>query len=881
MQVEMGKKVVIIGAGLGGLFTGAILAKEGLEVTVVEKNQTVGGGLQSFVRFGEVFDTGMHVIAGMGNDGSIRKICRYLGIADSIRIKDVDRNCIDRLYFSEDKKYYDIACGREEYVDTLSRYFPHQRDNLKRYVDAMFRITDELDLFRLRRRTLQMKMHSEEFMLSASDFIAKYICDEKLRSVVAYMNPMYSGRYDSTPAFVHAIISVLYIKGPSRFEGGSHHFADALAKVITDNGGTIVTSDGVKTILTAGGMVSKIRTQKGLELEADYYISDIHPCALIKLLDDEKALPKAYRTRLESIPNSYSAFTLNIKLKPGTFRYFNHTAYYMIKYAEIWNFGNDDNGWPRGFLFMTPPNQNQGEFATKVIITAPMPWHYVSRWEDTTVGRRGAGYEAWKEECKEKLICQIEEIYPDFRNCIDKINTASPLTIRDYFGAKEGGMCGFSKDCRNIVLSQVPVVTKIKNLLLTGQNCNLHGFCGVPLTAITTSEVILGLNHVIDKINMMDFDDIRPYSEEEIPAAMQRIAQSESFGMLAGFVFPDRDVEEVRTEVAGYKTVRDFQLGVMYWANKQILKRSTTDFSFGGIENISKDKNYLYISNHRDIMLDASLLQNVLTDNGLDTCEITFGANLMQGQLVIDIGKSNKMFRVERPSANIKEFYKSSAHLSDYIRTVLTAKKQSVWIAQRNGRTKDGIDRTDQGIIKMFGMSGRGMNQADSLAELNIAPIAISYEWETCDYLKALELYLRQKGPYTKKPGEDLNSIITGIVQPKGRVHIEFCKSLTADELNAVASSCAPKEFNKRVAELIDSRICAAYHLSENNFIAHDMLNSADEYADKYDAVQKEAFVRHLEGLSQYVDGNDMDEMRRIFLGIYANPVDSKNLYRK
>lgn len=107
----MGKKVVIIGAGLGGLFTGAILAKEGLEVTVVEKNQTVGGGLQSFVRFGEVFDTGMHVIAGMGNDGSIRKICRYLGIADSIRIKDVDRNCIDRLYFSEDKKYYDIACG--------------------------------------------------------------------------------------------------------------------------------------------------------------------------------------------------------------------------------------------------------------------------------------------------------------------------------------------------------------------------------------------------------------------------------------------------------------------------------------------------------------------------------------------------------------------------------------------------------------------------------------------------------------------------------------------------------------------------------------------------------------------------------------------------
>ena len=177
----------------------------------------------------------------------------------------------------------------------------------------------------------------------------------------------------------------------------------------------------------------------------------------------------------------------------------------------------------------------------------------------------------------------------------------------------------------------------------------------------------------------------------------------------------------------------------------------------------------MYLSNHRDIMLDASLLQNALLMNGFDTTEITFGANLMQGQLVIDIGKSNKMFRVERPGGSIREFYKASMHLSEYIRHTIVEKKQSVWIAQRNGRTKDGKDRTDQGIINMFRMSSEG--KSTSLSQLNLLPVSVSYEWEPCDILKTLELYAKRQGPYLKKPGEDLNSILTGILQPKGRVH--------------------------------------------------------------------------------------------------------------
>ncbi|MBP5478080.1 MAG: 1-acyl-sn-glycerol-3-phosphate acyltransferase [Bacteroidaceae bacterium] len=378
---------------------------------------------------------------------------------------------------------------------------------------------------------------------------------------------------------------------------------------------------------------------------------------------------------------------------------------------------------------------------------------------------------------------------------------------------------------------------------------------------------------------MNKFDDIRPYTDEEIPDAMQRIVASTSFPLVASYVFPERTLDDVRKELLTYKTIRDFQMGVMYWANKQIMKRSISDFTYGGLEQLSTDTNYLYVSNHRDIMLDASLMQNVLTDNGFDTCEITFGANLMQGQMVIDVGKSNKMFRVERPGGSVKEFYKASLHLSDYIRTVITEKKQSVWIAQRNGRTKDGIDRTDQGIIKMFGMS-RTDDKVKSLAQLNIVPVAVSYEWESCDILKTIELYERRQGPYIKKPGEDLNSILTGITQPKGRVHIEFCKPITEDELKQLGE-CTSCEFNKNVAELIDRRICSAYRLTPNNYIAHDMLYGTSEYANMYSQEQKAEFIAYMKQLEKYEMDCDVEALVNIFLDIYSNPVDSKKHFVK
>ncbi len=369
------------------------------------------------------------------------------------------------------------------------------------------------------------------------------------------------------------------------------------------------------------------------------------------------------------------------------------------------------------------------------------------------------------------------------------------------------------------------------------------------------------------------FDDIRPYYEEEIPAAMQRIAHSDAFPLLASFVFPDMPLAEVRKKVESFQTTHDFQHGVMYFVNEQIIQRSITEFSCSGLERLNPDKNYLFVSNHRDIMLDASLLQNHLVDGGFETTEITFGANLMVSPLVVDIGKSNKMFKVERPGGSIKDFYRSSLHLSEYIRYAITEKHESVWIAQRNGRTKDGIDATDQGIIKMFCMS-EPHDKIHALAELNIVPVAVSYEWESCDILKALELYESQYTRYTKKPGEDLNSILTGILEPKGRVHFELCKPISVPELSAFESQ-TNNEYHKSVAKLLDRRINAAYRLYPNNYIAHDLLYGNEKYKTMYTQEQYDAFQERLTLLDRY-DTCDLERLKEIFIGIYAHPVDNQ-----
>ena len=373
-------------------------------------------------------------------------------------------------------------------------------------------------------------------------------------------------------------------------------------------------------------------------------------------------------------------------------------------------------------------------------------------------------------------------------------------------------------------------------------------------------------------MNTSEFDDIRPYYDAEISSAMSRIARSDVFPVLASWIFPGRDLEDVRRMVLSFKTIKEFQFGVVIPVNRQIIERSITELTFRGFEKLNPDMQYLFVSNHRDIMLDASLLQYLFAQRERDTTEITFGANLMTKGLITDIGKSNKMFRVER-GGKLKDFYMSSRHLSDYIRYTLTDKKQSVWIAQRNGRTKDGDDHTDQGIIKMFCMSCPE-DKIKALSDLHIVPVSISYEWESCDVMKAIELYESRLEKYIKKPGEDLTSILTGIIQHKGRVNFTLGDEVTEDDLIQY-DSCTNNDYHRLVAQLLDERINGAYKLYPNNYVAHDIRHGQTRFAAYYTPSDKMKFMKYMECLNDY-DVDDIDILKDLFLGIYANPVSNK-----
>lgn len=497
----MNDSILIIGGGIGGLFTGAFLAKNGCKVTVLEKNAIIGGGLQCFRRKGKIFDTGMHVMGGFEEGGTLTRICRYLGILDRLNIHHIDPQCMDEIRFNNTGDIYRIPSGRDKFVAYLSGLFPGDADGIKSYVDELYGIAAEVPLFSLNESPEGIIAHTERFTLAADLLIADHVANPRLREILAYLNPLYGGVKGHTPAYIHALINVLYIDGASRFVGGSQQLADALADVIRNGGGDVISNAEVTAIGVEDRKVTEVHVQSGEVYTADRYISAVHPVELLRLLPEGTFL-RGVTKRLNEIPNSNSAFSLFLDLKPGAVPYIGHTCYYMDDYGVMWNNEDyDGDDWPKGFMYMTPPDLNQGEYATRMLVHCIMDYDLVRKWEDTAVGHRGEEYEAWKQSHVDMVMKKLENIFPGITSNCENIYAASPLTVRDYYHTKEGAIFGYRKDCENIMLSQIPVYTKLSNLLLTGQNVNLHGICGVPLTAINTAEAILGNNFLIREIN--------------------------------------------------------------------------------------------------------------------------------------------------------------------------------------------------------------------------------------------------------------------------------------------------------------------------------------------------------------------------------------------
>ena len=496
------KTIAVIGGGLGGLVSGALLAKEGYQVTVLEKNAIIGGGLQCFKRKGVSFPTGMHVFGGFGEEGQLRKLFTYLGIMDRLSIRAMDEDGCDVITVLEDGATYKMPKGRERYIQYLSERFPEEKEGINQYIEKIYKLSKEENLFYLREQPPQAFMSvSDDAIVPFDELMDRYISDPKLKGMLAYMNPLFGGVAGTTPAFMSALLNILHIGGTYQFVGGSQQMAELLKEVIEDAGGKVLSSEEVVKIEVENHEVQGIITKKGNIYRADGYVSDVHPDVLLRLVGD-KAFPVAFTKRLRLVQETCSSFKVYVKFKEKTFPYLNHTNYCLKRYDAKFDLKTlREQDWPAGVMYYTPAVKEQGEFADTMVVIGEMDYEWVRPWEDTKTGCRGSSYELWKQKMTDRVLDFMEQRHPGFRDSIDFVMASSPLTIRDFYGNKEGSNYGFQKDSHDIMLSQMFVMTKVKKLFLTGQNVNIHGLCGVSLTAIQTAEAFVGQNVIVRKIN--------------------------------------------------------------------------------------------------------------------------------------------------------------------------------------------------------------------------------------------------------------------------------------------------------------------------------------------------------------------------------------------
>lgn len=372
---------------------------------------------------------------------------------------------------------------------------------------------------------------------------------------------------------------------------------------------------------------------------------------------------------------------------------------------------------------------------------------------------------------------------------------------------------------------------------------------------------------------MTNYDDIRFYNDKEVQAALREYVKHPMIKALLQFTFPDVSFEKIEEKVLECRTIRDFQTKIIYQTVQKVLERSSEGLSYSGFENLKSDEAYLYISNHRDIVLDTSLLNCVLYESDLIMTASAIGDNLVKKPFLLALGKLNRNFLVKR-NLSPREMLKSSQKLSEYIRMLLLEEKRSVWMAQREGRTKDGNDHTQQGVLKMLAMARGEDSVSEYLAKLKIVPVSISYEFDPTDVLKMPEILAkRMETIYIKSANEDFKSILRGALGSKGRIHISAGQPISLEKYKELESpSGAVNEQLQNLTSYIDSRIQKNYKLWPANYIACDLLNSSELFADHYSTKEKRQFERRL---TRRIDVKNALEVNSYLL-MYANPVLNK-----
>jgi hypothetical protein len=373
-----------------------------------------------------------------------------------------------------------------------------------------------------------------------------------------------------------------------------------------------------------------------------------------------------------------------------------------------------------------------------------------------------------------------------------------------------------------------------------------------------------------------EFDDIRPYYDEEVVSVIERLLENPLFKKGVQFMLPEMDWEELCSLMRTFTTKQNFQHGLIKELVYKTVSKTASGIECKGFENISPQATYTYISNHRDIILDASILSSMLGLNGHDTVEIAIGDNLLLNPWIEDLVRLNKSFIVKR-GVSFREQLEASKHLSRYIHFAIKEKKESVWIAQREGRAKNSDDRTQESLLKMLAM-GSDNGFLKSIEELNIAPVSFSYEYDPCDYLKAKEFQQKRDNPEFKKSAEDdLISMETGLLGYKGNIHIQFGHPINS-QLSSIDSNLDKNESVARVAALIDKEIFLNYQFYPVNYIAYDRLWGKDFFSESYTSDNINAFDTYLQQQLDKIDLPDKDIpfLTEKMLEMYAYPVKNQ-----
>lgn len=368
------------------------------------------------------------------------------------------------------------------------------------------------------------------------------------------------------------------------------------------------------------------------------------------------------------------------------------------------------------------------------------------------------------------------------------------------------------------------------------------------------------------------YDNIRPFEPNELPKVYERLLANEQFKSVIGYVMPETPFDAIAKKMLSCKTNLDFQLAFCYSFIKKLLEKASRGCSFD-CSNISNKQCYTFLSNHRDIVLDSAILDVLLVDAGFSsTCEIAIGDNLLSLPWVKDLVRVNKSFIVER-GLPMRQMLEASRRLSEYMHLVIEKKPDSIWIAQREGRAKDSDDHTQEAILKMMTMAGEG-NMVERLRSMHIVPLAISYEYDPCDYLKARELQLRRdiKG-WQKQPGDDILSMKVGIMGYKGRIHYH-CAPCIDEWLSSLPEDISKTELYPTVAQHIDESIFSGYRLYPNNYVAMDILDGNTAHSDHYTPAERDAFEQYLNTQigKVEIENRDDDFLKTAILTMYANP---------